>query len=81
MIEILGQMRVNDKKTGEILQKVEAIFTCEDCDSYERFCHAHGADIEEFLLSKIKERENGKESIVKIHLIELEENNEQEKIA
>lgn len=81
-MEVLGKIRVNDKETGELLAKVEAVFTCDECESMDEFEHAHGDDIEEFLFNEAGERLGEEyeyeDVIARVDLVELCEDDEDE---
>lgn len=79
IMEVLATARANDFKTGKELARVEGIFTCDECENYGQFTHAHGDDIEEFLMDKLRE-ELGEDTdfIVKFDCVELEDNDDEE---
>lgn len=81
-MDVLGKMRVNDKDTGELLAKVEAVFTCDECEDLDEFKHAHAEDIEEFLINaageELPEEYEGIDVIARFDLVELSEDGEDE---
>lgn len=81
-MEVLGKIRLNDEATGKLLAKAEAVFTCDECEDMDEFCHAHGDDIEEFLANEageqIGEEYEGMDVIACVDLVELCEDGEDE---
>lgn len=74
-MEVLGKIRLNDKDTGELLAKVEMVFTCDECEDLDGFKHAHAEDIEEFLINaageELPEEYEGVDVISRFDLVEL----------
>ena len=70
-MEILATMKVNDLETGELLQAVRAVFTCEECADLDEFCDNHGEAVEEYLENFIHPDNLSGDTVNRVDLIVL----------
>ena len=53
-MEVYAVLKINDSETGELLEKVDCFFTCDECESIEEFHENFGDEILEFLENKLE---------------------------
>lgn len=53
-MEVYAVLKINDDKTGELLEEADGFFTCDECESIEEFGESHGDEVREYLESKLK---------------------------
>lgn len=70
-MEVLATMKVNDGKTGELLQVIRAFFTCDECADLDEFDEEHGDEIEEFLENSIHPDNLTGDYVTRLELVEL----------
>ncbi len=70
-MEVLVTMKVNDGKTGELLQVERAFFTCDECKDLDEFDEKHGDEIEEFLENSIHPDNLTGDYVTRLDLVEL----------
>lgn len=68
---VLVTMRVNSRNDGELLAKMEGVFTCDECEDLDEFENEHGEDIEEFLENSIHPEIITDDSVIRVEYLEL----------
>lgn len=70
-MEFYCEMKVNDKATGELLEKVNLITSCDECETAEEFGKAHSKDCAEFLENLLKNDYDEDEVCVRMDIVQL----------
>lgn len=70
-MEFYCEMKVNDKATGELLEKVNLITSCDDCETAEDFDKAHSEDCFEFLENLLKGDYDEDKVCVRMDIVQL----------
>lgn len=70
-MEVLAKLKVNDGDTGELLEEVQAIFVCDECEDLDEFDKEHGEDIAEFMENELRYDYEGTGAILRLDVVEL----------
>lgn len=70
-MEYYCEMKVNDKATGELLEKVNMLTGCDDCETADEFDKAHSEDCFEFLRNLLKGDYDDKEVCFRLDIVQL----------
>lgn len=77
-MEFYVTLKVNDPKTGELLEAVQGFFGCDCCETPEEFVEEHGADIGEFLENRLEYDYNGTGAVARLDFTLLEDYSEED---
>ena len=70
--------KVYDGETGELLEKVDGFFSCDECESLEEFEERHGDDLLEYFENKLKYDYSGMGALVRMDVVALADDYEDE---
>lgn len=77
-MEYYCEMKVNDKVTGELLEKVNMLTGCDDCETADEFDKAHSDDCFKFLKNLLKCDYAEKEVCFRMDIVQLADDFEDE---
>lgn len=81
-MEFYCEMKVNDKATGELLEKVSMATGCDECETAEEFIKSHKDDCVEFLKNKLEYEYDEDFYVIRFDMVKLnddfDENDEEE---
>lgn len=77
-MEIYAVLKVNDGETGELLEKVDGFFSCDECENSEEFEERHGDDLLEYFENKLKYDYSGMGALVRMDVVALADDYEDE---